>query len=111
LSPDTNIKQKLFFAIIYNGLGIPVAAGTLCIFGGIFMWLIWLLIGGAIIYFIFSRIGGANKKDNSAPQNYLDILKNRYASGEISKEEFDRLKKSSKAKQCIDPGNGFMEKS
>jgi putative membrane protein len=62
-------------------------------FGGMFMWIIWLLIGGAIIYFIFSRINDSNKKDNPAPQNYLDILKNRYASGEIGKEEFDRLKK------------------
>jgi len=57
------------------------------------MWFIWLLIGGAIIYLIFSRISNSNNQDNSAPQNYLDILKNRYASGEISKEEFDRLKK------------------
>ena len=62
-------------------------------FGGMFMWLIWLLIGGVIIYFVFSRINDANKKDDPVPQNYLDILKNRYASGEISKEEFDRLKK------------------
>ena len=61
--------------------------------GGMFMWLIWLLIGGAIIYFIFSRINDASEKDNPATQNYLDILKNRYASGKISKEEFDRLKK------------------
>lgn len=57
------------------------------------MWLIYLLIGGAIIYFIFSRRNDVDKKDNSPPQNYLDILKNRYASGEIDKEEFDRLKK------------------
>ena len=57
------------------------------------MWLIWLLIGGAIIYLIFSRITKSNNRDNPAPQNYLDILKNRYASGELSKEEFDRLKK------------------
>ncbi|WP_319548465.1 SHOCT domain-containing protein [Desulfogranum marinum] len=62
-------------------------------FGGMFMWFIWLLIGGAIIYWIFSRINNANNKDDPAPQNYLDILKNRYASGEINKEEFDRLKK------------------
>ncbi len=62
-------------------------------FGGMFMWLIWLLIGGAIIYLIFSRISNSNNVDNTAPQNYLDILKNRYARGEINKEEFDRLKK------------------
>ena len=61
--------------------------------GGMFMWLIWLLVGGVIIYFIISRISDAHKKNPPAPRNYLDILKNRYAGGEISKEEFERLKK------------------
>jgi Cu+-exporting ATPase len=30
-----NIKQNLFFALIYNGLGVPVAAGVLYPFLGI----------------------------------------------------------------------------
>ena len=33
----TNIKQNLFFAFIYNGLGIPVAAGVLYPFWGILL--------------------------------------------------------------------------
>ena len=61
--------------------------------GVMFMWLIWLLIVGIIIYVVFSRINHSKKNDNPPPQNYLDILKNRYAGGEISKEEFERLKK------------------
>jgi Cu+-exporting ATPase len=39
-----NIRQNLFFAFIYNALGIPVAAGILYPFFG---WLLSPIIAGA----------------------------------------------------------------
>jgi Cu+-exporting ATPase len=33
----TNIRQNLFFAFIYNALGVPVAAGVLYPFFGLFL--------------------------------------------------------------------------
>jgi len=56
-------------------------------------WIIWLVIIVAIVWVIFKFKGdnrGLFNKNNESP---MDILKNRYAKGEISKEEFERMKK------------------
>ena len=61
--------------------------------GGIFMWLIWIIILGVIVYFIFNRSEITGKRGDPATERPEDIIKRRYAKGEISKEEFERLKK------------------
>ena len=53
---------------------------------------VWfLLFWGAVIYLIFWAVsrGGREQTANETP---LEILRRRYARGEISKEEFDRLR-------------------
>ena len=60
-------------------------------YGGGFMWLIVLVLVGVVIYFLLQ----ASKSKGSAgstTETPLDILKKRYAKGEIDKEEFDRMK-------------------
>ncbi len=60
-------------------------------FGMGFGWVIWLalIIGGYLV--LRGRVGsyGGNSENNPSA---LDILKQRYARGDISKEEFDRMK-------------------
>ena len=50
-----------------------------------------------ILYLIFGKGGRSRRGDQQADQNgtetALDILKKRYASGEITKEEFDSIRK------------------
>jgi len=61
-------------------------------YGGAFMWVIFLFVLVVAVYFIVQAL----KSKNSAPEareTPLDILKKRYAKGEITKEEFDRMKK------------------
>lgn len=60
--------------------------------GGMFMWIIFLIVIGLLIYFI---IQARNTKGQTPTQNenHMDILKRRYAKGEISREEYERMKK------------------
>ena len=58
-------------------------------FGAIIMVLFW----GAIIWLVISLINAGTKKSEETPESALDILKKRYARGEINKEEFERMKK------------------
>lgn len=59
-------------------------------FGGIFMILFWVVI----IYLIFRGTSYWAQKGSgqSSSQSAEEILKERYAKGEISKEEFERMK-------------------
>ncbi len=62
---------------------------------GIFMLVFWVLIIAGIVLvvkwlFEQGRSGGASA---SSGESALDILKKRYARGEIGKEEFDARKK------------------
>jgi len=60
-------------------------------YGGGFMWLIVLVLVGVVIYFLF-QVSKSKGSDGSIIETPLDILKKRYAKGEIDKEEFDRKK-------------------
>jgi putative membrane protein len=61
-------------------------------YGGVFMWLIFLIVLGVAIYFIVQALKGKNVIGGTQ-DTPLDILKRRYAKGEVTKEEFDRMKK------------------
>jgi putative membrane protein len=60
-------------------------------YGGFFM---WILLIGAIILIVFLVTRPSKDKSNEPKPNEsaLDILKKRYARGEITKEEFEQMK-------------------
>lgn len=58
-------------------------------FGGIFMWLFWIALIVLIVWLLKNGIGGQQRRSNTA----LDILEQRYARGEIDKEEFEEKKR------------------
>ncbi len=59
-------------------------------FGWIFMILFWALVILGVVYIVRAL---SRKAGRSGPEETpLDILKKRYAKGEITKEEFERMK-------------------
>ena len=62
--------------------------------GGMFMWMILLII--LIVLAAYWFIKAAKSKDNNRlpGETPLDILKRRYAAGEITKEQFETMKKN-----------------
>jgi putative membrane protein len=63
-------------------------------YGGGIMWLfIVVLVGGAIYYLLQMSKSKSFDGSSSKVESPLDILKKRYAKGEINKEEFEHKKK------------------
>jgi putative membrane protein len=63
-------------------------AGTWAAVGGVLMVLFWAAVIGLAVWLVL-RVTGRSSRGNGA----LSIARERYARGEISKEEFDRIKK------------------
>ena len=59
-------------------------------FGWVFMIFFWVLVVLGIFYLI--RIVMTDTKKEAGGDTALDILKKRYAKGEITKEEFEKIK-------------------
>jgi putative membrane protein len=79
----------LLFSVTAYADGMGGDEGWHMMGGGSFMWIFWILVIGVVVYFLvnISKRQGAETKETS-----LDILKKRYARGEISKEEYTQMK-------------------
>ena len=61
-----------------------------------FMPIFWIVIIGLCLYFVFGRRGAPKPWESGRSpegETALDILKKRYAKGEISKDEFEQMKR------------------
>ena len=57
------------------------------------MWFIWFPIVFLCIFLWSRLLNNSNKKETYEKESPLDILKKRYANGEISTEEYEERKK------------------
>ena len=68
--------------------------GWWMVFGGILMVLFWGGLIALVVWGISRLIQGSDSGPSSGQRrDALDIAKERYAKGEISREEFERIKK------------------
>ncbi len=64
--------------------------GWWMLFGGVWMFVFW---GGLIALVVWGVTKLSGRGSSSTRKSPLDVAKERYAMGEISKEEFEQLKK------------------
>lgn len=76
-------------------MGYYYGAGNMLGFGGIFMLVFWVLVVVLVVWSIH-ELSGKHHHDHhygNSANRALEILKERYAKGEVSKEEFESKKK------------------
>jgi len=62
-------------------------------YGGLIMWIIFLVAIGILVYFLVRGQGNQANIKNIFSESPIDIAKKRYARGEITREEFEQLKR------------------
>lgn len=62
-------------------------------FGMISMVLFWVLVILGIVVLVKWLLGGSSRAGSAEPSRALEVLKERYARGEIGKEEFEEKKR------------------
>lgn len=81
----TNKKYMMYDYYGYGDSFYPMHSG----FGSIFMILTWVLI----IWGIVSLVKHFSHHPHDGHNHAIDILKERYAKGEITKEQYESMKK------------------
>lgn len=62
-------------------------------FMGGFMWIFWIAVIVGLFFLIRWIVQQSRPAEQRHPEKPLDILKRRYAQGEIDREEFEKRKK------------------
>ena len=60
---------------------------------GFGMWIFWIIVVVAVVLVEKLMIVGSSNQSSMISASPLEILKKRYASGEINQEEFESMKK------------------
>lgn len=64
-------------------------------YGGLFMWIL-LIVGIILVVLLATQLSKGTSNRQKPQDSALDILKKRYAQGEINKEEYERMKQDLK---------------
>ena len=62
-------------------------SGWWMLFGG----LLWIAFWGAVIYVIVALVRGTGRSTQAAQDDPVAIVKQRYARGEIDRDEYERI--------------------
>jgi putative membrane protein len=59
-------------------------------FGGGFMWLVWLLLIAGVAWLVATLVASRGRRGDSTGTSATDIVKERYARGEIDRTEYEQ---------------------
>ncbi len=62
-------------------------------FGGLLMILFWVGVIAAVVWLISTLVRGGTQAPDTNDPSAMEVLKRRYAQGEISKDEYEQKKK------------------
>ena len=82
---------------LYGGRGFGMMGGYWP-FGMLFMGIFWIAVIALIVWAIW-RLAGGRRMAHTTTESHLDILKRRLASGEITADEFAKIKKTLEEKK------------
>jgi putative membrane protein len=80
----------LFFSLTDHGHMWGGEGGMYSWHGGGYMWIVLLIVFLIVVYLLWQNTRSRTEDDKETP---LEILKKRFAKGEISKEQFEQMKK------------------
>ena len=84
----------MYTTLAQYGYGMPYnMMGGWCFGGGFFLWILILILFAVFLTRFLSKDKQGNKTENQNTETVMDILKKRYAKGEIDKTEYDKMKK------------------
>jgi len=72
--------------------GFQMMFGNQGFMGG-FMWIFWIIVIVGLVFLIKWIVQQNKPGESKSEENSLEILKKRYAKGEINKDEFEQKKK------------------
>ncbi len=73
--------------------GFHDGMGWWMLFGGMGMMVFWAVIIGLVVWSV-TRVAGGREERGEQSQSPIDIVERRLARGEISKDEFEDLKRA-----------------
>ena len=59
-------------------------------FGGGFMWIVWLLLTAGVVWLVATLVASRARQGNPTGTSAADIVKERYARGEIDRIEYEQ---------------------
>lgn len=59
---------------------------------GGWMWIVWIIIAVVVVWLLLRLVQNTGTQSSQPGESARDVLDRRYASGEINKDEYDRIK-------------------